>query len=345
MLYARALIVAFISLTLVLEVESQSYDPQGPRFMFWNVENLFDTEDDPVTDDNDFLPAGVMRWNKKRYWKKINDLYKTITAAGEWTPPDVIALCEIENRSVIEDLINHTYLSRYDYGIIHEDSPDKRGIDVGLIFRKDRVSIAGYNYLIPEGLTWNTLGSRTVLYSGIIFRGTDDTIHLFFNHWPSRIGGVLAREDMRLKFASLVRIKSDSISFSRKGMAKIIVAGDFNCTPEEREMAHLTLSSGARFVNLTARFSNEGLGTYRYQGTWEMLDQVLVSDYFLSCGEGAYADTRSAQIFSPYFLVTKDPNYPGNAPFSMYRGRRYRGGVSDHYPLLFDCRTRPRVQE
>ena len=119
--------------------------------MFYNVENLFDIYDDTLKDDNEFLPDGVMRWNFTRYNKKINSLYKTIVAAGEWNPPAIVALCEVENRKVLEDLIYGTYLSKYNYRIIHEESPDQRGIDVCLIYRKDYAEVIDYRYWIPSG--------------------------------------------------------------------------------------------------------------------------------------------------------------------------------------------------
>src|SRR5512133_1672481 len=121
----RSIVIAFFLIVFLHQGNGQDVDINAPTFMFWNVENAFDTQDDPDTDDNDFLPGGVMRWNESRYRKKINDIYKTIAAAGEWTPPDIIAFCEIENRKVLEDIIYNTNLSRYDYGIIHEDSPDE----------------------------------------------------------------------------------------------------------------------------------------------------------------------------------------------------------------------------
>jgi hypothetical protein len=119
-------------------------DGPGIRIMFYNVENLFDIYNDPLTDDDEFLPSGVRRWNYKRYSRKINSVYKTIMAAGEWEPPAVVAFCEIENRKVVEYLVNGTYLSKYNYRIIHEDSPDERGIDVCLIYRQGMFFIPDY---------------------------------------------------------------------------------------------------------------------------------------------------------------------------------------------------------
>jgi len=169
---------------------SQDVRIQPVRMMFYNVENLFDIYDDTLKDDNDFLPEGLMRWNFPRYNKKINSLYKTIVSAGEWNPPAVVAFCEVENRKVLEDLVYGTYLLKYNYGIIHEESPDQRGIDVCLIYRKDCTNIIDYRYWIPSGLKSEDFTSRSILYTKLVI--STDTVHLIVNHWPSRRGGVLA---------------------------------------------------------------------------------------------------------------------------------------------------------
>jgi hypothetical protein len=163
------------------------------RFMFYNVENFFDTKHDSLKSDRDFLPGGVMKWNYTRYNKKLTSLYKTIVAAGTPEPPDLIAFCEIENRKVLEDLVYHTYLSKYDYRIVHQESPDLRGIDVCLIYKPSRLQLIGYKFWIPENAAGYS--SRSVLYAS--FRVLDDTINLIINHWPSRRGGVLANGELR----------------------------------------------------------------------------------------------------------------------------------------------------
>lgn len=338
------LLPLIIFFALFPEGNCQNLDSGGLKLMFWNVENAFDTTNDPETQDDDFLPDGVMRWNESRYRKKINDIYKTIIAAGEWSPPDVVAFCEIENRNVLQDIIYDTPLSRFEYAIIHEDSPDERGIDVCLVYRKDRLEIACSKYFVPDGVSREQLGSRTILYAKIM--AGNDTIHLFYNHWPSRIGGVLAGKELRQKFASTLKRKADSISLVSNQRAKIIIAGDFNCTPGEKEIKILTEKSGeARIVNLSTGILAEVAGTYRYKGTWEMIDQVMVSEYLTLCHDGLYADKKSLKIFMPFFLLTKDTAYPGHTPFSMYRGRRYRGGISDHLPVLVDLIWPDLIQE
>lgn len=315
-----------------------SQDPRGGpvRLMVYNVENLFDTSDDSLRDDNDFLPSGVMRWNYSRYMKKINSLFKTIVAAGSWNPPGIVAFCEVENRKVLEDLVYGTYLAKYDYRIIHEESPDQRGIDVCLIYRADSIRLIDYKYWIPSEIKRENFITRSVLYARFSLQG--DTLHLIVNHWPSRRGGVLAGEALRSKISGMVRTRADSIDRRSSSGAKIIIAGDFNCNPTDNEIRTLikTGESGISLTDLSENPYKDGLGTYRYRGTWEMIDQMIVSGPLLSGRKGLYTSQGMLRIFRPAFLLKKDPKYPGESPFSTYRGYRYQGGFSDHLPVLLD---------
>jgi hypothetical protein len=277
-----------------------------------------------------------MRWTYTRYNKKINSLYKTIVAAGEWDPPEIVALCEVENRKVLEDLVYDTWLSKFNYRIIHEDSPDSRGIDVCLIYRSDSIEIIDFRYWIPADIKREDFLSRSILYTKLVVR--EDTVHLIVNHWPSRRGGVLAGEDLRLKISDMVREKSDSIIKRGQSGARIIILGDFNCTPDDQEMKSLIAPSDSVvfLVNLSERMAADGLGTYRYMGTWEMIDQVIVSGLLLSCENGLYTSVNMLSIFKPDFLLKKDPKYPGFSPLSTFRGYKYEGGFSDHLPVILD---------
>ncbi len=315
---------------------AQDIEVSSGRIMFYNVENLFDIYDDPLTDDDDFLPDGLMRWNFTRYDKKIDALYKTIIAAGEWTPPAVVALCEIENRKVIEDLLYKTNLLKYDYRIIHQESPDERGIDVAMIYRRDLVKLIFSRYFIPYGSDEIEFTSRSILYAKCLIN--KDTIHFFANHWPSRRGGVLAGEHDRKRVAELLKEKVDSIALKNMSGAKIIIMGDFNCTPEDPVINNITsgYKSGISLVNISERLSLEGSGTYRYAGTWEMIDQIIVSGRLLTSKTGISADHTGFSIFKPDFLLRNDTSYPGLSPFSTYRGYRYQGGFSDHLPVYID---------
>jgi Endonuclease/Exonuclease/phosphatase family len=323
-----------------ISVYSQVGTSQPVRIMFYNVENFFDIYDDTLTDDNSFLPNGLMRWNLERYTRKTNSIYKTIIAAGEWDPPAIVAFCEIENRKVLEDLIYGTYLSKYNYSIIHEDSPDKRGIDVCLIYRKRFANVICYRYWIPAEIKRKDFNSRSVLYAKLLIGS--DTTHIFVNHWPSRRGGVLAGENYRSLIATMVMEKADSIARSNPLGARIIILGDFNSTPDDRAVKSMIYSNDSckSMVNLSEKLEDSGLGTYRYMGTWEMIDQVIVSKKLLTCKEGLYTEPNLIKIFKPDFLLKKDPKYPGLSPFSTYHGYKYQGGYSDHLPVLLDLKVR-----
>lgn len=331
------------TLSLLFSSLIEGYSRDGPghsaRIMFYNVENLFDIFDDTISDDDEFLPDGIRRWNHTRYNRKINSLYKTILAAGEWSPPAIVAFCEIENRKVLEDLVHGTNLSKYDYSIIHQDSPDPRGIDVCMIYREDMIEIISSRYLLPPVTGDNPDATRSVLYSRCLFSG--DTIHLFVNHWPSRRGGALAGEVMRMQIAGMIRMKIDSLASVMNSEARIIIMGDFNAIPEDQEISLITgnYDSGLSMINLSESLAG-GTGTYRYRGTWEIIDQVIVSDMLLNCRSGVYSHPGMLRIFKPDFLLRKDPLYPGLSPFSTWTGYRYQGGFSDHLPVILELLVR-----
>ncbi len=334
-------ITGTLSLLLLFLIKGYPQDaaPHSVRLMFYNVENLFDIYDDTLTEDEEFLPEGLRRWNYQRYNRKVNSLFKTILAAGEWEPPAIAAFCEIENRKVLEDLVYSTNLSKYKYDIVHEDSPDERGIDVCLIFRKELAEIIDYSYLKTSVVTGDEFRTRDVLYARFLIN--NDTIHLFVNHWPSRRGGVLAGEAQRIKIAEMVRKKVDSIFISSHRNAQIIILGDFNATPEDRVMSILAgqEDNGSSLVNLSENLP-DGVGTYRYMGTWEKIDQVIVSDMLVNRNAKVFTEPGLLQVFRPDFLLKKDLKYPGLRPFSTYSGYRYQGGYSDHLPVLLDLKLR-----
>jgi hypothetical protein len=344
-IYISRLTIALLISILFSRLNAQNSKLSSVKIMFYNVENLFDIYDDTLKDDDDFLPWGLMHWNLTRYNKKINGLYKTIVAAGDWSPLPVVSLCEVENRKVLEDLVNNTYLSKYGYDILHEDSPDRRGIDVCMIYRSDLVKIIDYKYWIPKGIVKENFSSRSILY--VKLEIDNDTLHLFVNHWPSRRGGVLSGEELRILIASAIREKADSLIQCKNAGDKIIIMGDFNCTPYDREMKTLLASDEKdnSLINLSGNLAKEGIGTYRFRGTWEMIDQVIVSESLLSCSRGLYTDTEFLTIFRPDFLLVRDQKYPGFTPLSTYRGYRYQGGFSDHLPVLLTLKLRSPDQQ
>ena len=334
-------IAGTLSLLLLLtgEVFPQFTAGQTVRVMFYNVENLFDIYDDTATDDDEFLPGSVRRWNFRKYEKKIYALYKTIAAAGEWSPPEVIGLCEVENRKVLEDLVYRTNLSKFNYEILHQDSPDPRGIDVCLIYRKEFVDILNWRCYSPENDTGTQATTRSVMYVKFLTGG--DTIHLFVNHWPSRRGGVLAGEPLREGVAGMLRNKIDSLASAESSRIKVIIMGDLNATPADDVVRRLSepYSSGILIENFAENQGNLK-GTYRYRGIWEMIDQVLVSGWLSDCPQGIFTNQEMFSVIESGFLFRKDPVYPGMSPFSTWNGFRYQGGFSDHLPVVLGLKVR-----
>lgn len=276
---------------------------------FWNLENYFDPFDDPATLDDEFTARGEKHWSWKRFEHKRNGIAKTILAASQHgEPPLLCAFAEVENRMVLKQLVQNTPLEKLDYGIIHRDSPDERGIDVALIYRKE-----GFKPLKVESVRVSEdFNTRDILYVKGVMKG--DTVHVAVNHWPSKRGGAAISQTRRGVAQERLSALCDSISAASPGQ-RIIAIGDFNDTPE-----NITLP----LHNLAAPLARRGEGTLKYRGNWEMIDQCLVSDT---------AGCR-LQVFKPAFLVEQDRTFTGDKPRRTYIGPRHNGGLSDHLPIV-----------
>ena len=308
------------------------------KIMFYNVENLFDTLDDSLTRDEEFLPEGVRFWNNYRYNTKLNQIYKVITAVGKWNPPAIIGLCEIENREVINDLVNNTPLVKFEYQIIHTESPDRRGIDVGFLYRKDLFQPIDYE-TIPINFPDNPKSkTRDILYVKGIAKNSD-TLNVFINHWPSRWGGQLESEGRRLFVASVLKSKVDSI-FNSNPKSNIIITGDFNDYPNNKSIQGI-LEAQQEFDQITDNqlynlssylYKTKNIGTYKYRGDWGILDQFIVSGHLLNNKSKVYTTLNDVYIFNADFLLESDDSYFGYKPKRTFIGYKYNGGFSDHLP-------------
>lgn len=308
------------------------------RVMFYNVENFFDTVNDPSTNDNAFTPDGSMRWTVSRYRDKRNNIFRVIAHIGEWDPPAIVGLCEIENRGVLEDLIQNTPLMKYPYRIVHKDSPDQRGIDAALLYRDDYLKCIAQQFIrvrFPD----KRKHTRDILYATLrTLNG--DTLHVFVNHWPSRSGGQRQSEPGRMLAASLVRNKVDSI-FTCNPLAHIVITGDMNDGPLDnslrKELKALTDTAQAKpsaLFNLSAYKMKESTGTIKYQGKWSVFDQIIVSGGLL---RGTLrTDVSLCHIFRADYLFEPDNRYQGVKPFRTYLGPKYNKGFSDHLPVYLD---------
>ncbi len=320
-------------------VPSDYLEDKTYRLGFYNVENLFDLEDNPKKGDEAFTPTGKQKWNEERYRKKLNDLSKVIRAMGS---PTLLGLCEVENKKVLEDLKNTTYLKSYNYGIVHEESPDFRGIDVAFLYQKEYFKLVNSEIIrinFPKEIVENYT-TRDVLYVEGKLKGKN--IHIFINHWPSRRGGLKESQPKRVYVAEQVKKKVDQI-LKADDDANILLTGDFNDEPTNKSIAEV-LGAKAPIVNeaqeehlynLMLPSDKEGEGTYNYRGNWNMLDQIIVSESLLEGEEGIKA--QNPQIFKRGWMIYKHDRF-GETPNRTYGGPNYYGGFSDHFPVLVELR-------
>jgi hypothetical protein len=312
------------------------------RIVFYNTENLFDIEDDPLTRDAEFTPEGTKGWNNYRLYRKLNGIARVITGAGGWTLPALVGLCEVENRRVLDWLVFKTPLSSFDYSFIHYDSPDARGVDVALLYRRS-VFTALSSRSIRICFPFDTAAStRDILYiKGTVFGG--DTLHLLVNHWPSRAGGTGESRKKRTHVAAVVRSLLDTLVASNPA-ARIILMGDFNEEPFGDILTCVlkakTDTLGLRYndlYNTMARLKKGGrLGTCKYRGKWSVFDQFIVSASLLNSREGWHVVQAEGFVFAPDYLLEEDSKNFGKKPFRTYQGPLYLGGFSDHLPVFLD---------
>lgn len=301
-------------------------------FMELNCENLFDTRHDSLKNDLEFLPEGSYKWTPYRYWAKLNHLGQEIVAQSN-PIPDFVAMCEVENDSVMFDLTRRSLLRNAGYEYVMTSSPDERGIDVALLYQPASFSLLHSHSIRIKPLP-NTRPTRDILYaSGLIITG--DTLHVFVVHAPSRRGGEQASRPYRLHVASQLAEAVDSVyAISRD--AKIIIAGDFNDYVDSPALQYLYEH---HLINISAdaKGSHGAKATYRWHGEWRSLDQIL-------CSPSLAARKQSSVIGDLPFLLEDDEKYGGKKPYRTYLGPRYLGGYSDHLPLVVQLKNEAHVK-
>lgn len=312
------------------------------RVMFYNVENLFDIQDDSLKNDDDFLPDGFMRWTSWKYWEKLRGITRVITAVGEMQSPALVGLCEVENDSVLFDLTRRSPLRAQQYEYLITRSPDERGINVGLLYQRHQFKLldkAEYEIRFDHPTTRPT---RNILHAvGEVING--DTIDVFVCHFPSRSGGQRETEPARVLSAALLRDKVDSIHILR-ARPYCILMGDFNDPPNSKSLLHELQAKrpgppyhDKRLYNLFFNHSEtRETGTYKYQGKWEVIDQFIVNGSLLVEENSVHVKDLEARIFDAHFLLEDDDKYYGKKPYRTNLGPRYLGGFSDHLPIYLD---------
>lgn len=320
-----------IILILLINFEIKSEDLKSEfSIMFYNVENLFDTLNNPQTNDDEFTPQGLKKWTSYRYHKKLNSLAAVISSIKSWETPSIICLAEVENRVVVEQL--RTICNLNHYKIIHKESVDKRGIDLSILYNPEFVNLNGFKFIHTQKFS-----TRYILY----FNCTVETenYHLFVNHWPSRWGGASRSEPRRIEMAHLLKTELDSIlNFSFH--ANIIVCGDFNDYADNKSIEQVLkvnstdIQAPSMLYNLSTLNTNNAQ-TSKYKNIWRSIDHMIVSKNMLN-----FVGVENAEVYAPDFLLEKDFKYGGEKPYRTFNGMRYNGGYSDHLPLVLTVKLK-----
>ena len=318
------------------------------RIVSYNVENLFDTRHDPGKRDEEFTPSGRLHWTAFRYTDKLQKISRAVYAAGEGDYPAIVGLCEVENGRVLADLVNKTLLAEADYGIVHQDSPDFRGIDVALLYRRSVFRVLGQRFISVRSTQDTSFRTRDVLYVSGILKSADtlkqDTFHFFVCHFPSMSGGEMQSEWKRKLAASRVKQQVDSIQ-CQNPRAAIVLMGDFNGKADRPALKTVlkTKSSDSRKLEDTRLYNtgyyllNAATGSYKYKGEWQTIDHIIVSGTLLN-GSHTFQTEKRLKPYVADFLMEEDKTYFGYKPWRTFYGPRYVGGYSDHLPVYLDIR-------
>ncbi|MCM4166724.1 hypothetical protein KCTC52924_01574 [Arenibacter antarcticus] len=331
-------LIFFSLLFRMYSQESKSYEIR--TIAFYNVENLFDTQNDSLTFDDDRTPTGKDQWTEERYWDKLNNITKVLSEIGREVTnnaPDIIGLCEIENRAVLVDVINHPNLQGLEYDIVHFDSPDERGIDVALLYRKAvflPTSFSSHRLLLTKQDDFRDYTRDQLVVGGLL---DGEELYFIVNHWPSRSGGEARSRPNRIAAAKLNKRIIDSITRQVPG-AKIISMGDLNDDPIDHSLKKILKTKSKEEImeptdlyNPMENLHKKGIGSLAYRDRWNLFDQL----YFTA---NLYLDPSSgykfwkAGIFNPPYLIDKKGKYKGY-PLRTYANGNYIGGYSDHFPV------------
>ncbi|MGE5796237.1 MAG: hypothetical protein ACM34N_05595 [Ignavibacteria bacterium] len=304
---------------------------------FWNLENLFDTTDDPGKEDEEFTPAGDKEWTEEKLEKKLFKLAGAVRSMNNGSGPDILGVCEVEHQALL-DSMTRNYLPDINYKTAYAESPDARGIDNGLIYNAVKfsfLSVSADTVNLPDG-------EQTRLILNVNLKsGTGDTLIIFVNHWPSRRTGRNESEEKRIRAAEILKNRIDFYS-NKISDPKIILMGDFNDEPDNNSISKTLKANpfdcenvfkirAGELYNLSYLEFKNGGGSYKHKDDWNMLDQIIISAG-LADESGREFLCGSFEVYKPHFLQTYSGKYQGT-PFPTYGGLRYLGGCSDHYPV------------
>jgi len=335
------LIISILFLSLFISSHAQDKKFKIHTLAFYNLENLFDTINDPMKFD-DYSPIMELKTNRgDAYRRKITNMARVIAEIGKdatHNTPAILGVCEVENKDVLEDIVNDSTLLEKNYGIVHYDSPDSRGIDVALLYQKSLftpISSSAHELKIYDTQTQKRITTRDQLLVSGKLEG--DLIHIIVNHWPSRRGGEARSRPKRVAAAKLNKRILDSLH-AHDPYAKLIIMGDLNDDPTNPSVKNVLKAKKKRkkvdfkgLYNPFEKFYRDGLGTTAYRDNWSLFDQIIVSKTLL---EKDYTSFRyyQAGIFNKNYLITPKGKYKGY-PFRSWNDSGFSNGFSDHFPI------------
>ena len=338
----KHIITTFFLLILLFQSQLTFAQDEGYKIAaigFYNFENLFDTLDTPNVRDKEFTPKGYKAWTSEKYNEKLGNLaYVIDNMASDKinTGVSILGVSEIENVSVLEDLVAHPTIKDKDYGIVHHDSPDERGIDVALLYRKKHFKVTNTkDYFVDITIGVDTNYTRDVLLVSGLLDG--EKMHFLVNHWPSRSGGEKRSEAGRGKAADVAKMVIDSLNQVEEN-PKVILMGDLNDNPTNKSLTmHLRANNklnkvkGNEMYNPMADLFRAGHGSNAWRDTWSLFDQILVSGVLTEKKTEGFKFYK-AEIYSEKFLKQSIGQFKGY-PFRTFVGNAYQGGYSDHFPV------------
>jgi len=305
---------------------------------FWNVENLYDTLDDPYKIDEEFLPSGPNVWTGPRYWTKIDHLAKVISEMGAKVTPDglaILGLCEIENKNVLKDLVAAPKLKNRNYQIVHFDGPDARGVDPALLYNPKYFTVTKWKSHKLTLVTDSNHKTRDQLVVSGLFNGEPLTV--IVNHWPSRRGGEAASKPNRVAAAKLSRMLADSV-MKADPKSKVIIMGDLNDDPTDESVkkhiktyGDLLRTRDDEFFNPMESMFKQGIGSLAWEDSWNLFDQIIVNKPLVPSGFKTFQYYK-AYVYNKPYLRSDFGNFKGY-PFRTYSGGAYTAGYSDHFPV------------
>lgn len=340
----RILFFSLVAIMLSFSTWAQSNDSQDKRYMvlgvaFYNLENLFDTINNNGKYDLEFSPEGAKKWDSEKYHAKLNNMAQAIASlATEVTPlgPAIIGVSEIENRSVLDDLVKNEQIKEWQLQVIHHDSPDRRGIDVGLLYNPyyfEPLHVTNHTLVIDGDSTFRTRDQMCV--TGLL---SGEKVSVIVNHWPSRLGGEQRSSHLREAAAALSKHIADSVWNVDPNQA-VIIMGDLNDDPFNKSCSKILGAKKERkkvdehgFFNPFWKTLDKGIGSLAYRGVWNLFDQIIISGNTLG-GEQTGLNYLSHRVHNKDFLTQQDGKYRGY-PLRTFSGVKFLNGYSDHYPTI-----------